>query len=207
MFFHVYCMEPSSLFFMLPKGTSSHVWKRSGDLQSCSGTAAHYQQQEQWEKEEGRALQFNSGRVKESRWILLSCFPTHLFTFNHLSERIGSLQQAFWNFSLARTTNLFVSFMALLRAAELDLIDYRSAAFCAFLTSTGPKNPSLIFYLFIFLFTIISGHRHPINKVICLITPNKHVKEEGKKRICWNKRAPCQSVPTDQWWAEAEVSK
>lgn len=102
-------------------------------------------------QQQQRALQFNSRRFKESRQVLLSCSAPNLFPCNHLSEGIGSLQQPFWNVSLARTPNLFVSFVALFRAGsgidlELDVIDYWSVAFRALLTLTGPINYSLKFF-------------------------------------------------------------
>lgn len=136
------------------------------------------QQQQQW-----TALHFNSGKFTESKQILLSCSSPHLFPCNHLSESIGSLQLPFWNISLARTPNLFVSFVALFRARsgidlELDVINYWSVAFCALLTLNGPISPLVIFF---FSVTIILSHKHSINKVICLIPPNKDVKEGEKK--------------------------
>lgn len=135
-------------------------------------------------QQQQRALQFNSRRFKESRQVLLSCSAPNLFPCNHLSERISSLQQPFWNVSLARTLNLFVSFVALFRVGsgidlELDVIDYWPVAFRALLTLTGPINYSLNFF---FSVTIILTHKHSINKVIRSITPNKDVKEEGEKK-------------------------
>lgn len=141
-------------------------------MPSCVGTAAHWAA--------AAALHFNSRRFKESRQILLSCSPPLLFPCNHLSERIGSLQQPFWNISFACNPNFLVSFVALFGAGsgvdlELEVMDYWSVAFLALLTLTGPLNPSLIFFKFIYDHFIPQTFHKQVN-------PVDHSKQRCKRR-------------------------